>query len=313
MEVYLHNPWLTYGMGLHRLREAGLAPDVMDDLDETVLSLDEMYDLCKIMFVGDDEFANLPRPIEGDRLSWSKFMRSLRVLVEKEPLQWNPIKKKLMPWINLEKLDAMHGLEDRRCSMFNNQSMHQAMRQAAAQAKADDRRQRKSMPDIAEDPPEERREYRRQTTHSDPLESHPPSPRQRRRQCRRPSGLQPTTATKKATTLEEVIKQWSHKSDNDYKHFNPLDQLLVTVPNLFPPTNTMVEDHDYFAKWKTLDTDAFSDVSNDEKNELMKRAVRKAKFFLHPDKLPKDLTEKQSTLFKSIWDTLQEREAATLG
>ena len=75
----------------------------------------------------------------------------------------------------------------------------------------------------------------------------------------------------------------------------------------------MVEEHDYYAKWKTLDTDAFSDVSDDEKNELLKRAVRKAKFFLHPDKLPKDLTVKQSTLFKSIWDTLQEREAATLG
>ena len=239
-------------------------------------------------------------------------MRSLRVLVEKEPLQWNPIKKKLMPWINLEKLDAMHGLEDRRCSMFNNQSMHQAMRQAAAQARAEDsRRQRKSMPDIAEDPPEERREHQRQTT--DPSGSHP-SPRQRRQQyCRRPSGLQPTNTSKEATTLEEVIKHWSHKPANDYKYFNPLDQLLVTIPNLFPPTNTMVEEHDYFAKWKTLDTDAFSDVSKDEKNELLKRAVRKAKFFLHPDKLPKDLTEKQSTLFKSIWDTLQEREAATLG
>ena len=301
MEVYLHNPWLTYGMGLHRLREAGLAPEVMDDLDETVLSLDEMFDLCNILFVGDDEFANLPRPIEGDRYTWSKFMRSLRVLVEKEPLQWNPIKKKLMPWINLEKLDAMHGMEDRRCSMFDDQSMHQA----AAQAKAGDTRQRKSMPDIAEDPPEEtRREYRRQTT--DPSGS-------RQQYCRRPSGLQPTDTNKKATTLEEVIKHWSHKAANDYKYFNPLDELLITVPNLFPPTNTMVDEHDYYAKWKTLDTDAFSDVSNDEKKELLKRAVRKAKFFLHPDKLPKDLTEKQTTLFKSIWDTLQEREAATLG
>lgn len=34
MEVYLHNPWLTYGVGLHRLREAGFAPEIMDDLDE---------------------------------------------------------------------------------------------------------------------------------------------------------------------------------------------------------------------------------------------------------------------------------------
>jgi len=34
MEVHLHNPWLTYGVGLHRLREAGFAPEIMDDLDE---------------------------------------------------------------------------------------------------------------------------------------------------------------------------------------------------------------------------------------------------------------------------------------
>ena len=34
MEVYLHNPWLTYGVGLHRLREAGFAPEIMEDLDE---------------------------------------------------------------------------------------------------------------------------------------------------------------------------------------------------------------------------------------------------------------------------------------
>ena len=34
MEIYLHNPWLTYSIGLHRLRESGFAPDIMDDLDE---------------------------------------------------------------------------------------------------------------------------------------------------------------------------------------------------------------------------------------------------------------------------------------
>lgn len=37
LEVYLHNPWLTYGIGLHRLRESGFAPDIMDDLDERPL------------------------------------------------------------------------------------------------------------------------------------------------------------------------------------------------------------------------------------------------------------------------------------
>jgi curved DNA-binding protein CbpA len=45
---------------------------------------------------------------------------------------------------------------------------------------------------------------------------------------------------------------------------------------------------------------------------LLKRAARKAKFFLHPDKLPNDLTEAQTTLFRSIWDVIQDSEAKTL-
>jgi non-homologous end joining protein Ku len=86
--------------------------------------------------------------------------------------------------------------------------------------------------------------------------------------------------------------------------------LLVTVPQTFPPRNALVEDHDYFAKWKKFDEEAFDDECGDELKELLRRAVRKAKFFLHPDKLPKDLTENQTTLFKSLWDVIADREAA---
>ncbi len=38
-------------------------------------------------------------------------------------------------------------------------------------------------------------------------------------------------------------------------------------------------------------------------------ASKKAKFFLHPDKLPKDLTENQTQLLKTIWNELQVKEA----
>ena len=41
-------------------------------------------------------------------------------------------------------------------------------------------------------------------------------------------------------------------------------------------------------------------------------AVRKAKFFLHPDKIPKDLTESQTLLFKTIWHTIQEGIEASI-
>ena len=110
--------------------------------------------------------------------------------------------------------------------------------------------------------------------------------------------------------MAEVLDKWSKDL---HKNTRPLQQLLVTVPQTFPPTNTNVEPHEYFSKWKTFDEEAFADESGDELKELLKRAVRKAKFFLHPDKLPKDLTENQTLLFKTIWDVLQDSEAATLG
>ncbi len=37
-------------------------------------------------------------------------------------------------------------------------------------------------------------------------------------------------------------------------------------------------------------------------------ASKKVKLFLHPDKLPKDLTENQAQLFKTLWNDLHEKE-----
>jgi len=37
--------------------------------------------------------------------------------------------------------------------------------------------------------------------------------------------------------------------------------------------------------------------------------MRKLKIFLHPDKLPKDLTQNQTQLFETLWNELQEKEA----
>ena len=39
-------------MGLHRLRESGLAPDLLDHLDERPFTLDEVHEFCAMMFAG---------------------------------------------------------------------------------------------------------------------------------------------------------------------------------------------------------------------------------------------------------------------
>eukprot|EP00985_Skeletonema_marinoi_P035463 scaffold46627_cov131-Skeletonema_marinoi.AAC.1 len=90
-----------------------------------------------------------------------------------------------------------------------------------------------------------------------------------------------------------------------------MQDLLVNMPMLFPPTNTTVEAHEYFGKWKCLSREAFTG-EGEELNSLLKRAARRSKLFLHPDKLPKDLTKSQTLLFQAIWDVVQEQEMKTL-
>ena len=57
---------------------------------------------------------------------------------------------------------------------------------------------------------------------------------------------------------------------------NPLQHFLLTVPQRFPPTNTTVEMHEYFSKWKAFDEDAFDGFSGDELVELLRKGVYSA-------------------------------------
>mmetsp|Transcript_43250 Transcript_43250/g.90883 ORF Transcript_43250/g.90883 Transcript_43250/m.90883 type:complete len:177 (+) Transcript_43250:1052-1582(+) len=166
----------------------------------------------------------------------------------------------VMPWIDLKKLQAMHG--GGRNSQYFNVHGNRSFRQK-----------------------EEEQEQRNHHHHRDTHQSKYSDP--------------------------SVLERWSHQPP-DYKRPHSLQRILVTVPETFPPTNTKVEHHDYFEKWKTFDKEAFEDESGDELKELLKRAVRKAKFFLHPDKLPNDLTENQREVFETLWNVIQDAEAKLL-
>ncbi len=104
--MHLHNPWLTYGIGLHRLREAGLLPEIFGHLDQRPFTLDQLHEFCKIFFIGNDGCIDLPHPKQS---SWNEFFGTLKVLIDKEKTQWNPVKKKVMPWIDMDVLEAKHG------------------------------------------------------------------------------------------------------------------------------------------------------------------------------------------------------------
>ena len=204
MEIHLHNPWLTYGMGLHRLREAGLLPAIFDSLDEHPFTLDQLHGFCNALFIGDKGGIKLPHPRE----SLTSFFQTLKMLVDEEELQWNPVRKKMMPWIDMARLEAIHCRRSR--DNHRSKSVH--------------------------DPPGDYKQHTR--------------PKYER------SSSEPTNV-----------------SANDHVQTrppcNPLQHFLLNVPQRFPPTNTTVEMHEYFSKWKTFDDAAFDGFSGDELVELL--------------------------------------------
>jgi Mg-chelatase subunit ChlD len=100
-EVHTMNPWLTYSLPLHRMREMGFHHSILDLLDERKLSRDEVRDVLRILF-GSYE---APDPEEN----WMGFCSVVEQLLAKEKKVWNPVVKKVMPWIDLKQLNRQYG------------------------------------------------------------------------------------------------------------------------------------------------------------------------------------------------------------
>jgi len=102
-EVYRHNAWINYALPMHRCRELGYHDRLFDLIDERTLSKGEVRDLCCLIFGVKSQ--SLPDP----GADWIEFMKTIKALLKNETLQWNPIKKKMMPWIDLKVLHKYHG------------------------------------------------------------------------------------------------------------------------------------------------------------------------------------------------------------
>jgi hypothetical protein len=81
----------------------------------------------------------------------------------------------------------------------------------------------------------------------------------------------------------------------------PIDALITTIHNVFPPA-LGVSGHAYFRKWKPIVASDITGASGLPDDEKLKKSVRKIRFFLHPDKLPRDLNEEQQFMTKMLWD-----------
>ena len=100
-EVYKENPWLTYGLPLHRMREMGFYHRTLDMIDEQRLCKDDVRDFLRIL-LGPFE---APDPDED----WKGFCDVVKELVSREKEVYNPVLRKMTPWIDMKKLRQLDG------------------------------------------------------------------------------------------------------------------------------------------------------------------------------------------------------------
>jgi len=103
-EVFEHNSWLNYTLPLHRMREMGFHSRVFDMIDERQLTKGELRELCVLLF-GIENFDGVPDPA----VNWEGFLDDIKTMLAKEQSAWNPVKKKIMPLLDLKRLDKVYG------------------------------------------------------------------------------------------------------------------------------------------------------------------------------------------------------------
>ena len=103
-EVYEHNQFLNYALPLHRCREMGYQNRLFDLLDERQLTKDELREFFVLLF-GASQFDGVP----DAHADWKGFVAAISKMLEKEKRQWNPMKRKVLPWVDLKKLNKAYG------------------------------------------------------------------------------------------------------------------------------------------------------------------------------------------------------------
>ena len=103
-EVYGENPWLTYSLPLHRIREMGYHDRLFDLIDERRLTTSEIRDFCILLF-GSDTFDGAPDPSSD----WKGFVKVLDRALKTTETQWNPVKHKAKPLVSVKRLNRFYG------------------------------------------------------------------------------------------------------------------------------------------------------------------------------------------------------------
>ncbi|CAB9505293.1 expressed unknown protein [Seminavis robusta] len=117
-----------------------------------------------------------------------------------------------------------------------------------------------------------------------------------------------SSSARQADIKRRVIQDWALQPPQ-YCQLKPLAELIRTIPKVFPPHATYVPSHAYFEKWDTshmFDLNTGGGGGGNHNNH--QKVVRKLRFFLHPDKLPKDFSDDQVFLCKVLWDVVNDAQ-----
>jgi hypothetical protein len=110
-EVHGYNPWLVYGLPLHRCREMGFHHRLLDLLDERKFTLDEICDFLRLLF-GNSAIQTDPHA------DWDAFMSEVKKLIATEDRTYNSVRKRITPWINVWRLEWMYGPMGRKVTFW---------------------------------------------------------------------------------------------------------------------------------------------------------------------------------------------------
>jgi len=112
-EVYEVNPWLNYGLPLHRMRENGFNKRVFDLIDQRRLTKTELREFCLSLF-GEENFDGVPDP----SIDWVGFVAMIDRLNRQERNTYNPMNKKVLPWIDTNTLNRLYGESGCACTIM---------------------------------------------------------------------------------------------------------------------------------------------------------------------------------------------------
>mmetsp|Transcript_26858 Transcript_26858/g.39292 ORF Transcript_26858/g.39292 Transcript_26858/m.39292 type:complete len:337 (-) Transcript_26858:111-1121(-) len=116
-----------------------------------------------------------------------------------------------------------------------------------------------------------------------------------------PQGQNGNTTEPQITAVKRnILIHWALQPPQ-MQALRPVAVLLTTIHKVFPPAFG-VKGHTYFSSWKPVPQHDLLNAQNKLDDEKLRKGVRKLRFFLHPDKLPRDLDEEQSFMCKMLWD-----------